>query len=341
MANDKLIRFANKLNTLLSDKADHLFDFSVQLMEREISEGWRAFYAWEILLSKHLPAPLINELGKQHAVENLRLRIWTPRGEHCSSYRSELLSKCYEDRKVLATYRNYLNVGNLAKRAEPSVALDQTAHAVMWNRVEANEGHWRYENMANANDWYVEATGRATLTPPLLGFRKEDITPIRDPDLSLVDDTDYWRAVHLPEWSLVADIADFPAYIKPEWNLKLMAALAPDFPYAAALSTAKRLVFVQEGTSVLAWALMIDKTDGSTTYRYPPQLVLIDRNHSKKLKDENIIFTNALGERFQSQTVGPRCMETELLFHLPRSRRLIEFYAPFVEEACAASDLGN
>ncbi|GGX86214.1 hypothetical protein GCM10007386_16260 [Pseudoduganella dura] len=211
----------------------------------------------------------------------------------------------------------------------------------MWRRVEANEGHWRYENMANANDWYVEATGRATLTPLLKGFKKEDVIPVRNPDLVLMDDTEYWRAVHLPEWNLVADIADFSAFTKPEWNLKLMAELAPDFPYAASLSTSKRLVFLEEGTSRLAWALMIDKTDGGTTYRYPPQLILIDRGQSKKLKDEDIIFKNVLGERFQSQLVGPRCIETELLFHLPRSRRLIEFYSPFVEEASAISGLGN
>jgi hypothetical protein len=106
-----------------------------------------------------------------------------------------------------------------------------------------------------------------------------------------------------------------------------------DFPYSPSLSAGKRLVFVQDGNSPLAWALMIDKTDGSTTYRYPPRLVLIDRMQKKKLKDEHIIFANVIEKPFVGYTDGARCLETELLYFLPRSRRLIGFYAPFLGEA--------
>jgi hypothetical protein len=40
-----------------------------------------------------------------------------------------------------------------------------------------------------------------------------------------------------------------------------------------------------------------------------------------------------IGTWFVSYTSGARCLETELLFHLPRSRRLIEFYEPYVQQA--------
>lgn len=54
------------------------------------------------------------------------------------------------------------------------------------------------------------------------------------------------------------------------------------------------MIFVQHGDSELAWALMIDKTSNSPDFRYPPQLILIDRQQKKKLKDEHIIYVNAI-----------------------------------------------
>lgn len=57
-------RFTQNLHALPTGDAGLLFDFSVRLMDREISEGWRAFYVSEILLREHLPAPLMNELGR-------------------------------------------------------------------------------------------------------------------------------------------------------------------------------------------------------------------------------------------------------------------------------------
>jgi hypothetical protein len=135
----------------------------------------------------------------------------------------------------------------------------------------------------------------------------------------------------------VFDAADYPAFTKPDWNLRLMAAMAPDFPYDPALSKPSRLAFVQEGDGPLAWALLIDKTDRSPDYRYPPQLILVDRARTNKLKDEHILFANPVKPRFFTHGKGPRSLETELLFHLPRSRRLIEFFEPFVAEALAAA----
>jgi hypothetical protein len=116
-----------------------------------------------------------------------------------------------------------------------------------------------------------------------------------------------------------------------------MRYLASDFPYAAEMSTTKRLVFVQQGGGQLAWALMIDKTGGSTDFRYPPQLILIRRQHKRKLRDEHIIFQNVIGKQFPSFAKGPQGLETELLFHLPRCRKLVGIYQSSLAHLTLAS----
>lgn len=160
----------------------------------------------------------------------------------------------------------------------------------------------------------MELSAHATLTPLLLLWEPEPDTPLRNMTVALADDGGYWIT-------------------KPGGKHHLMAALAADFPYVAHLSTAKRLVFLQQGEGALAWALMIDKTDGSATYRYPPKLILLSREQTKKLKDDDILHTNVIDKWFVSYTYGARCLEIELLFHLPRSRRLIEFYEPYAQQA--------
>ena len=334
MANKKFESFLHILRDGLSHDACKLFDFELALMEREIGEGWRAFYAQEILFKQHLPPPLINELGRQYAIECLRVQIGDNVGPQVSSDRSPLLTKWREHPETLAGYRNFVNVGELDTGAAPTPnPLDCTANAVLRGRIETDNQHWWYQTQADTTDWYVEAAAQGVLTPPLMVRELAPATPVRDMSVDLADDGPYWKAVHQARWRQVMNATQFAAFTKPDENLRLMAALAPDFPYAAHLSSAKRLVFVQQGEGALAWALMIDKTDGSTTYRYPPKLILISREQTKKLKDDDILYTNVIGKWFVSHIYGARCLETELLFHLPRSRRLIEFYAPYVQQA--------
>ncbi len=340
--------FAHSLREVLSNDADKLFEFQLALMEREIAEGWRVFYAKEILFKEVLPAPLINEVGKLYAVEQLRCEIWRDLdqmawrgfGQIGSNYRSTLLTHWSEHPEILKEYRNFLHVGALdTSGAFTPDPLDHTANAVLRQRIETEHKHWMHELEAKLNDWYVEVAAHGVLTPPLVVRELEPATPLRDMSIALVDDTQYWRAVHQGRWRVALNANEFKAFTKPDENVRLMAAMAPDFPYAADLSTGKRLVFVQQGDGPLAWALMIDKTDGSTTYRRPPKLILISRTQTKKLKDADILYMSVVGKWFVSYNNGARCIETELLFHLPRSRSLIAFYAPFVQQAleCAGS----
>ncbi len=331
---DKFRFFAEKLRSILADHADQLVDCKLRLMEQEIADGWRCFYTQEVLLKEYLPLPLINELGRRYEEEKIRQEIWREPSQVESSYKSVFLEEFSTQRERFADYRNYLDVGILdtaiTTAADP---YDRTANSVVLQRLEAQNAHFKFEASALVDEWYIEATSRASLTPPLSVWDIEQPPLVRTADMPLVRDAAYWRAVHPVKQRIALVDGEYPAHTKPDWNLRLMAELAPDFPYSTALSTTKRLVFVQQGEGAFAWALMVDKTDGSPTYRYPPQLVLIDRRQTKKLKDEHILFKNVIGKRFISYTNGPRCMEAELLFHLPRSRRLIEFYAPFLEEA--------
>jgi hypothetical protein len=330
--------FSRRLRNLLSDEAEHLLDYTIQLMDQEIAEGWRAFYAPEIWFRQELPPPLLNDLGRQYMTEQLREAIWTKVGQGSGEYASVFLRQFFDQPALREGYRNFLNVGSLDIVGFGGIPFDKTADAVVTRKLAEENRHMWYETRANADNWYVESGARATLTPPWIGLPHEEKSPMRNPAVQLAQDGNYWRAVYPVAWRIVMNADDYPALTKPQCNLDLMSKIAPDFPYAAALSTAKRLIFVQEGEGDLAWALMIDKTDGSSEYRYPPQLILIDRRHSKKLKDEHIIFLNVIGKYFPSFARGPRGLETELLFHIPRSRRLINFYTPFVASAMAEAD---
>lgn len=331
MTHDVLV---GKLRQVLTEEVEHLLDFKLQLMEREIAEGWRAFYARELYFKQHLPPPLINDLGRLYETESLREEIERAPGQGESGYSSTFLKQLYSDTELQDRYRNFLWTGWLFGDGVPEIyPLDRTANAVVMRLMETGHEHWSFKCRADLQDWYVEATARATLTPPLLVWPKEDETPARTTSLPLLLDGNYWRAVYPSKYRIATDPAAYEATTKPHWNLQLMSNLAPDFPYDARISSARRLVFVQQGDSPLAWALMIEKPSGAPDFRYPPKLLLIDRQQKKKLSDGDIIFENVINHWFYSSLKSPRHMETELLFHLPRSRRLIDFYQPFVDEA--------
>lgn len=61
-----------RLRALLEEQAVSLFDHMLALIEQDLAQGWRVFYAREVWL----PPPLINDLGRQYMVERLREAIW-------------------------------------------------------------------------------------------------------------------------------------------------------------------------------------------------------------------------------------------------------------------------
>ena len=318
--------FATRLRATLTASAAALFDAWLALMEQEIAEGWSAFYARELWLRDQLPPPLINEAGRAYMIEELRRRLqlrfgeaWLPDAPAAAPAGTQ-------------AYRNYLETGQLSVFHRSSAApWDLTADAVATRLLDTEQRHAAFEIARNELNWYVAACEQCTLTPPLLLWPKEALPAVRDQSVPLAYDNSYWWALCQPEHRIVLD-GDHNGMLTPAVNLALMAELAPDFPYSAALSSAKRLVFVQQGDSPQAWAVLIDKTDGAAMFRYPPQLILIDRAAGKKLKDAQVLFHSVIGKRFFTQALmGQRAMELELRFHLPRMRRLIAIYQPYVE----------
>jgi hypothetical protein len=131
--------------------------------------------------------------------------------------------------------------------------------------------------------------------------------PIRDENFSVRDDLQYWWSIYHNDYAIVHDWADRHVQVKPDFSLKLMAELAPDFPYDAKLSTPSRLVFLQAGASQVAWALIIEKAGGAVEYRYPPRLILCMRGHGKRLKEKDVLFNNVIEkDSFYGRSDSPR-----------------------------------
>lgn len=326
--------FARGLQQILLHDADRLLDQWLALIEHDIEDGWRAFYAREVWMREHLPAPLINGLGRALMVEQLRQKIRT-NGEPLPADDLALLHTISQQEGT-TDYRNYLQVGllSLQERAAP---LDLVADATAMRLLETAHRHAEFEIRRNQSNWYLQSTARCTLTPPLITVPSEGRPAVRDDSKPLALDTRYWWNLYEPDHRVALD-CDNNGMFTPEVILALMADLAPDFPCATALSTAKRLVFMQTGDSALAWVIMIDKTDGGRTFRFPPALVLVDRALGNKLKDHHVLFRDVLTRHYYSDAIsGQAAMELELRFHVTRLRRLIDVYRPYIEAALTAA----
>lgn len=334
MKNVQWSGFALELQEILMHDAGQLLDQWLALIEQDIADGWRAFYAREVWMREHLPAPLINGLGRALMVEQLRQKIGA-NGQPVLADDASMV-RALSQRLDLPEYRNYLQVGILSLQQRPA-PLDLVADATVMRLLNTAHRHAEFEIKRNQANWYVESTARCTLTPPLITLPKEGKPAVRDDSEPLALDTRYWWNVYEPDHRVAMD-CDNNGLFTPAVSLMLMAALAPDFPYAETLSTAKRLVFMQAGDSALAWAIVIEKIDGGRTFRYPPALLLIDRHLGKKLKDQHVLFHNVLTRPyFSDATSGQAAMELELRFHLPRYRRLIDVYRPYIAATQSAA----
>ncbi|MBV7536044.1 hypothetical protein KW842_09730 [Duganella sp. sic0402] len=197
-------------------------------------------------------------------------------------------------------YRNFLDIGALTIMEGPNaLVLDQVADAVVTKQLEQAHRHMWYETTVNARKWHVEVSQRGALTAPPLGITDEEVAPVRDPVTPLAKDGKYWFAVYPLGWHMPTYPEDMPARTTPELHLDLMRHIAPHFPYSPLLSTAKRLIFVQQGEGEPAWALMIDKTSNSRDFRYPPQLILsiASRRKSSRMSTLFLPMRSAPGSR--------------------------------------------
>ena len=146
----------------LAQEAERLFDYTLQLMEQDIADGWRSYYAREIWLQENLPPPLINAAGLQVMVQRLRAAI------QCSATASPDGEQEHTD----PGYRNYLDIGLLDIEADgaPHIVLYHTANTVATDVME-HQQHLRYQAWANERNRQVETWGRATRTPMPVSVR--------------------------------------------------------------------------------------------------------------------------------------------------------------------------
>ena len=312
-----------RFRSLVCDAAERLYELELDMMKDDIAEGWRCFYAQEVWLEKHLPPPLINDAGRGANIEALRRIV---QGDvHAHSRASEKQD-----------YRNFLRIGTPDIYLEPgseggSHASDQVANSVITRLLETEHRNMRFEVRRDANQWYAEAANVGTLTPPLIYCVEEHTPPVRNEDRPLACDAQYWFRVY-PSSEPAMDTQYYHALVKPGYVVDLMAQLGPDFPYDAKRGSSKSLFFLRPDERAVQWAVWIDKTDGSTVYRYPPQLILI-RKSDGKVRPDDILYTYEGLKRFAASVFNPRDIEIQLRFHLPRIRRLITFLDPFVDAA--------
>ena len=318
-----MTEFNIEFRSLVLDAVERLYELELGMMKDDIANGWRCFYAQEVWLEKHLPPPLIDDAGKAANIESLRRIV-----------QGGIYAPLPFPEKQ--NYRNYLGIGTPDIYLEPgserkSHARDQVANSVITRLLETEHRNMRFEVRRDAHRWYAEAANVGTLTPPLIYFEEEHATPVRDEDEPLACDTQYWFRVY-PSSEPAMDTQYYHALVKPGYVVDLMAQLAPDFPYDAKRGSSKSLFFVRPDERAVQWAVWIDKTDGSTEYRYPPQLVLI-RKSDGKIRPDDILYTHHGLKRFAATVFNPRDIEIQLRFHLPRIRRLITFLDPFVDAA--------
>lgn len=328
--------FPRRMRELVDKQAPALCAFRLEQMDRALAEGWRCFYVQPTWVRENTPAPHLNDLGRRYMEAEFITALHTEPGKVVSDQPAPFLSAFFDNEATRASYRNLFALGTLdvEQYRESGAALDQTVNDCANRLLHEQDRHAAHEWRYNRAVWYVEALAKGTLTPPAMVYQLAAPTPVRDPALPIEEDSKYWHAKYFVAMPLASDYAaNRDVMSKPDCTLALMAQLAPDFPYAAQMSTIQRLVFVQEGDSALAWAIVIGKPSGAGEYSYPPRLVLIARSQARKLQDKHILFADIMPQDSVCTPMSPREVEIAILYYVPRLRRLIDFYQPFVAAA--------
>lgn len=318
--------FVSRFTCLLANDVERLYELELDMMKNDIANGWRCFYAQEVWLEKHLPPPLINDAGKAVNLEKLRRIVRD--GRYATRVKPDPQG-----------YRNYLDIGTLDLGGDGDSVGEWGPWDLVANEVATKLLHDEHRFMLREIDrdreqWSSEPAASGTLTPPLLYIELDLEPPVRNASVPLHADYTYWDAVYPTTHRAILDTEHFHSRTKPDYVVGLMAQLAPDFPYDAKRGSSKSLFFPRADERDVQWAVWIDKTDGSTTYRYPPQLALI-RRADKKVRAEDILYVHHGLKMFVDPVSNPRDIEIQLRFHLPRIRKQIAFLDPFVDAALA------
>lgn len=328
-------RFRSELRSIVAPATSALIDFKLAQFERDVTEGWRCFNTRAMWAYKNAPGPHLNEQGRRYMSEELLMELFKEPGDSYSGYRSSYVLEFVQNKEARKGYRNLFGLGtlDLETRNPPGNAFDDVANDTANRLLREAHRHVAYELRYQRPMWYLEGLAKGTFTPAPDLYERSPAEPVRDLSVPLEHDYKYWHAVYFVNISVIADPKHRSVQTKPDCTIDLMGQLAPDFRYAHHLSTIKRLVFMQQGESCVAWTTLIEKPDGCPEYVYPAKLALIRRDLKHKVQNKHILFSNLFQDEAAQAPLWPREVEITLLFHMPRIRRLIELYNPFVTQA--------
>lgn len=323
-----------KLRDVLCGQVDKLFDFRLALIEREIRDGWQYFHAETIWFRDELSYPLINDSGRNYSCRALRHMLSQRFNGNGAVYNSLFMTGFVAAADDFPDYINFLDVRHFDFYGR--VVSEKWLDAILENTIEfyvqEHHRHPIYEMEKNKIGWLLDVDKWASMTPPLLVCPGEKKDPVRDLQTTMESDRGYWRAYY----SGGPGIGMIIQNNTPDLVISLMATLAPEFRYYSKISSAARLVFALPVGSGLSWSLVFDKTGDH--FIQPPQLILMALSGQKSWSDDDVIFFDVLTQRDDLYATSGRGMEIFLLYSIPRYRRLIEFYQPFVADALC--DLG-
>lgn len=324
--------FRDGLRTLLHAHIGTLLDVRITLMEQEIAEGWRSFYFREIWLGELVPPPLINALGRAYSCEWMLLKLYRDFGAAHSGYASTVIGPVLESAQARQGYRNYLEPGSfdIGLSMPGEEVLDETANRVTSDALALQHRHYAFERQARMREWALVEGQWATRTPPYLLVGTDRTLPQRDMSCALEDDAQYWRAYYGSDVSDVGIVSMPSSDVQRRW----MADIAPDFPYSGRLSKAGRLVFTAGGQEAPCWAIVMCRDPGARLWSVPV-LVLLAPSTKGKWTDAMVLFQDILAQHCFPGDLSGRGHETFLLYLLPRFRRLIRHYQPYVDAVLA------
>lgn len=319
----------DKIREVMTRKVAELFDFKLDLIEREIAEGWYYFHSETLWFRENIPAPLINETGRKSACEGLKGILRQQYGDigmdSPAAYREGLVPLEEEARN----YRNFLDVSELDffGRNPTEAWLDDLLEQIVDEYVETRSRHPIHEMAKNKIMWMIESGRWAFRTCPFHIVQNEILPIERTSEKILKDDGKYWSAFYN---SISVNL--IIQNDSPDLVLRLMADIAPDFNFNIKMSSKARLVFEGNAFFGFVWAIVFEKS--GDYFNQLPKLLLLKSSDCAKWRDDAVVFQDVLSRFHDFYAYADRSMEIFLLYVLPRYRRLINFY-----ENCIGTDL--
>jgi hypothetical protein len=170
-------------------------------------------------------------------------------------------------------------------------------------------------------------------TPEPLRFRRDAALappPVRDPQLSLISDRNYWFEKYKPPLVFGSEPQEL---ISRRWKSVLMPLLAPEFILDRSLSVPRSFAYILPAEGDWVWAILVDTVDRFN--RDSPQLGLLRRT-GKKQNKEVTLWQPPPGSWVEGScasvllTRAVRGIEVNLMWLVRHYKRLIRFYEPLL-----------